>query len=899
MKIATTLTRLLLLLYPPSFRREMGAALGADVRRRAAERHPLWLVPLTASLLVNAVGAWRDTVGGPKFGPPHVLPRAHRTTIFSWIDLKLAFRMLVKSPGLTLVGGLGIAVAMAIGVGFFALFYSRFYPTIPLPDGDRLVALENWDRRTHREERRALSDFNLWRADMKSVEDMTAFRTVSRNATVADGLVEVAQVAEITPSGFRLARVPPLLGRTLVDDDAAANAPPVVAIGFDVWRARFASDPGVVGQQLRLGDTRHSIVGVMPDGFAFPVNHQYWVPFKGAGNPSIFIAARLAPGVDIGAAHAELTTIGNRMTATSPDTHGQLRPEVLPYTYPFAGMGRTSSDDFWPMTVLVSLILVVVCVNVAILTYARTATRLGEIAVRSALGASRSRIVTQLFVESFVLSTGAAAIGLLIVKVALDWVRSSLASLQQANFWSDYTLTGTAVVYGIALAGLASLITGVIPALRATGRRVQVDLRQFTSHAGLRLGRTWTTLIVVQVSVASAALPIAVGLGWFQVRDIFNLPRFPVDQVLFAEVGLDRDQVAGQRPESYWKDLGADFARLQAALAHQLDAEPAVASYSFTTTLPNIGRSARVAIENDTRPSGVGREIDPSTVGIGFFRTFDVAVLAGRAFQADDFADSSAAVVVNRAFARTLLGQGESLGRRVRFATDGANEPADLTGPARPLPWLTIVGVVENIDANPFGDDLVEPRVYLPLKMTNWETRRVRLAVRIAASERDALARKLPQVAAALDPALQLDVTPLEEVYRIQRMGLTAAAAGIGVALLSVILLSAAGIYALMSFTVTQRRREIAIRTALGAQPTRLLGGIFRRALRQISIGVIIGVGVALLIDRSLDGEALAGRGGLILPLMVIVMAIVGLLAALGPARRGLKIDPLEALKSE
>ena len=201
---------------------------------------------------------------------------------------------------------------------------------------------------------------------------------------------------------------------------------------------------------------------------------------------------------------------------------------MLPYTYPFAGMGRSSSDGFWPITILVSLILVVVCVNVAILIYARTATRLGEIAVRSALGASRMRIVTQLFAESFVLSTAAAAIGLLIVKVALDWARSSLASLQQANFWSDYTLSGTAVAYCVALAALASVITGVIPALRATGSRVQVDLRQFTSNAGLRLGRTWTTLIVVQVSIASAALPIAVGLGWFQVRDIFNLPRFPV-----------------------------------------------------------------------------------------------------------------------------------------------------------------------------------------------------------------------------------------------------------------------------------------------------------------------------------------------------------------------------------
>jgi predicted permease len=874
MIVAGALARALLYLYPPSFRREMGAALVGDVRRRAGTRAGLrfwlWLIRLTGSLVGNAVAAWAEKVTA-----------VARASVVSILDLKLAFRMLVRYPGLTLTGGLGIAVAVAVGVGFFALLHSRFYPVIPLPDGERLVGLENWDRSTHREERRALQDFLVWRAEMKSVEDITAFRDVTRNAIAPDGSVEVAQVAEITPAGFRLTRVPPLLGRGLVDADATPGAPPVVVIGADVWRGRFASDPRALGRQLRLGRTMHSVVGVMPEGFAFPVNHRYWIPMaeprpdasRDRRGPQLYIAGRLAPGFSLTSANAELAAIGTRMAAAFPQTHEHLRPEVVPYAYPFAGMSRSSADMFWPGSVLVGLILVVVSVNVAILVYARTATRLGELAVRSALGASRARLVGQLCAESCVLSTAAAVIGVLLAKVALDWTRAGLSTLQQANFWSDYTLSGAGVGFGIALAVLAAVITGLVPALRATRRRA--DLRRFTPGA-LRLGRTWTTLIIVQVSIASAALPAAVGLGWFQVRDIFNLPRFPVNEIVFADVTLDRESVAP----------GQDLARMQEQLSLKLDETSTVVRHAFLIGLPNIGRGGRIVIENDPAPPGTSHQIQPATVDVNFFRTFDVNVLAGREFAAGDFGGGApGAVLVNRAFVDRVLLGGSALGRRIRFDGDAQSR------------WREIVGVVENIDANPFGDALSAPRVYQPLM--NAERTRASLAVRIAESERGGLARRLPEIAAGIDPALQVRIGPFEDLYRLQRLGLTTAAIGIGVALLSVILLSSAGIYALMSFTVTQRRREIAIRTALGAQPRRLLGGIFGQAARRLSAGVVIGAGLVLLLDYSQDGEVLAGHAGSVVPLVIGVMIAVGLAAAFGPARRGLRIEPVEALKGE
>lgn len=486
-RTATTLARVLLLLYPPSFRSDVGNALVGDVRHRAEElagsqvpvQVGVSLVRLGTSLLANAFAAWgEELIPGRRRGPGRRRARSERivgreppllgrrsgvgSAIFSWLDLKLGLRMLVKTPGLTLIGGLGIAVAIAIGGGFFAFAHSFFYPSIPLDEADRLVGLENWDLERNNEERRSLYDFVLWRDEMKSVEDMAAFHTVARNLITEDGSVTPIQVAEITPSAFRLARVPPMLGRTLVERDADSDAAPVMVIGFDVWRARYASDPDIVGKVLRLGHTVHTVVGVMPDGFGFPMNHRFWTPLRpdpsdyerGEG-PRIFISGRLSPGFEMAEAQAELTVIGNRMAATFPDTHARFRAQLMPYHYPLLDVNQNGADSFLLqfslMTSLISLLLVVVCANVGVLIYARTATRQGEIAVRSALGASRGRIVAQLFAESLVLSAGAAAVGLLLAKVGLRQADRIMALEGMSPFWQNYGLSGPALVYMIAL----------------------------------------------------------------------------------------------------------------------------------------------------------------------------------------------------------------------------------------------------------------------------------------------------------------------------------------------------------------------------------------------------------------------------------------------------------------
>ena len=216
----------------------------------------------------------------------------------SWPDLKLSARLLRKYPGLTLVATVGIAVGIGISAGAFAFFYSHLYPKVPLDEGDRIVALENRNVAYNNEDRRVLHDFVTWRDEMTSVVDIGAFRTISASLRVGARQGETIRIAEMSASGFRLARVPALLGRVLTPDDERDAAAPVMVIGYDAWRSKFAADRTVVGREVRIGDAVHTIVGVMPERFAFPVNHQYWTPLRlkpsafgrGAG-PELYVSA--------------------------------------------------------------------------------------------------------------------------------------------------------------------------------------------------------------------------------------------------------------------------------------------------------------------------------------------------------------------------------------------------------------------------------------------------------------------------------------------------------------------------------------------------------------------------------------------------------------------------------
>ena len=834
------------------------------------------------------------------------------STGISWLDFKLGLRMLFKYPALTLVGGLGLAVSIAISVGFFAFLSANVYPTLPLEEGDRIVALENRDATTTvGEERRSLHDFVTWREELRSVEDLGAFRTVDRTLIMAEGPPQPLQVAEMTAAGFQVARTPPLLGRYLIEEDEQEGALPVVVIGHDVWQNRFAGDPAVVGREIRLGRAPHTVVGVMPAGFAFPKSHEFWTPlradpsaFERREGPAIFIFGRLAPGVSMQEAQAELDAIGRRTAAAFPETHAQLRPMVMPYTHSLTDIQGTTTWMVVQMQLMMSLLLVVVALNVAVLVYARTAVRQGEIAVRTALGASRGRVVAQLFAEALVLSLGAAVLGLALAQVGVGLGNRIMEQeMTGVPFWTDYSLRPATVLFTVAIAVLAAVIVGVLPALQATGQRLQSDLRQLGGGTGMRLGKTWTLLIVAQVAVAVAALPAAVNLGWSEIRSATSRPTFPAEEFLIAWLGEEEEPLTGAAAEDDPREETGRFGAQLAELMRRLEAEPEVAGVTFRADLP--GRSGPLEVEGVPAPaeSPAGHPVFSSGAAAGMLDLFGARLLAGRGFEPGDLGEEASAVLVNQAFVRQVLGGSEALGRKLRYRGHGADDedsPAQRHAELEAVPerWFQIVGVVEDLQANAMDPELVRPQLFYPVAPE--QVQHASLAIRLRGSDPASFAPKLRAITAAVDPSLRLGrVRSLADSNRQDQLALRLVALVIGLVLLSVFLLSAGGIYALTSFTVTRRRKEIGIRTALGAQPRQVLWSVFSRAARQVGLGLVLGLAAAVLIDGLTGGELMGGRADILLPIFGGIMAVVALLAALGPARRSLRIDPTEALRAD
>jgi putative ABC transport system permease protein len=806
----------------------------------------------------------------------------------SWLDVKLGLRMLIRYPGLTGIGGLALAIAIGIGAGVLHFFQIYLRPVVPLDAGDRIVSIVTWDAATNRRESRLLHDLVAWREQVTALEDVAAFRTIERNLIADDGQIQPVLVAEMTAAGFRIARVPPLLGRSLDDADERAGAGPVVVIGYDVWRSRFGFDRNAVGSSLRLGSTTYTVVGVMPEGFAFPVYHSFWIPFQATPSgderregPRIYVFGRLAPGRTADDAQAELTVIGQQTAAAFPRTHQHLRPRVMHYTDPIMG-----TDDVGPawlrgIYLVVFLLFVVPCMNVAILVYARTATRLGEITLRSALGASRGRIVAQLFTETLVLAAMAAGAGLLLAHLALQELHQIMAAEFGVvfPFWLDFGLSPATVLNVVALTVFAALVAGVVPSLKATGRKMQSSIGQLAGNTRMTLGKTWTGLIVVQVALAVAVLPMAISEGWQAVRYDVSPPGFVAEGLLTARILIDQeiedsDQIRDRVSE----------------LKRRLEAEPGVLGVTYASGL--LGEdNPKFAIEIDSVNAGTDPHAKPearsAAVAPDFFDVLSVRVMRGRPFNPGDIEPGRVAAIVDQRFVQYVLGGAEPIGRRVRAAASGDGQPG---------PWNEIVGVVNNLETNPVSPRDVEGTLYYAAPPGR-AAYPVTLLTRLAPMPVSFVPR-LRQIAADVHPSLRLhQIVPATEVDSQERSGMRLLAQVLALMTLSVLLLSAAGIYALMSFTVAQRRREIGIRAALGANPRRIVRSIFARALVQLSLGVAAGLMTAGLLESLTDGGLMDGKGAVVLPAVSALMMLAGLLACIVPARRSLSIQSTEALR--
>ena len=818
------------------------------------------------------------------------------------LDLKLGFRMLVKHPGLTLIGGLAFAFAIWVAAGAFEFAGQVLSPRLPLPDAGRVVALESWDAAAGRAEPRVLHDFAAWRAELKSVAELGAYRLAQRNLIASDGESRPAEVAEISASAFRVAPARPLLGRALGDADERPGAPAVAVIGHDVWRARFGADSGVVGRTVRLGRTPTTVVGVMPEGFAFPVAQSLWVPLRlspldyprGEG-PALRLFARLAPGATLAEAQAELTTWGRRAAADFPSTHQHLRPRVMPYAQSVSLLEGSELFLTRASYGFFILLVVLICGNVALLMFARAATREAELVVRSALGATRARIVAQLFVEALVLGGVAAAVGLGIAGLGVRLlVRAFEAnSGQRLPFWFHADLSPWTVLYAVGLTVFGAAIAGVLPGLKVT-RGLEVRLRQAAAGAGgLTFGGIWTAVIVAQIAV-TLAVPVvgfAVHGGVRGARAM--VADFPAAEFLSARIEVDREPLPGGDTS-----FAAFVARRHATareLERRLHAEPGVVGVTFAERLPRMNHlphwievdSGGAAPEDPRFPGGY--RTSSSAVDADYFDVLGAPVRAGRAFHAGDLAPDSRVVIVNESFVRLVLGGRNPIGRHLRYRWRN-DESGPLSGSAGPAPWHEIVGVVPDLGMSSPSDPKVAgfyhplaPDVVVPLHV----------AVHVRGGDASAFAPRLRAVAAAVDPTLRVDAVARMDTLSDRGIAFSM----FWVRLLAVVstvamLLSMAGIYAVMSFTVTRRTREIGIRVALGASRRRIVTAVFARPLAQVGLGVAAGAVLTAMIGDSTTPAALAGALG-----YAVLMFGVCLLACVVPTRRALRVEPTVAMR--
>lgn len=798
------------------------------------------------------------------------------------LDAKLGVRMLVKHRWLTLVGGFAMAIAIAIGSTFFEMGNEVTNAKLPLPDGGRVVAVQFATDVEGSPDRRVLAEFATLKGQLQSIENFSAFHTVQLNLVTPSAQPEPIKAAAMSASGFVVAKTPPLLGRYLVPDDERPGAANVVVIGYTAWKTRFALDPQIVGHVVTLGDTPATIVGVMPEGFAFPIDHQFWIPLrdnpvlhKPLSDREVYLFGRLAAGSSVAMAQSELDTLEPQFKTANPEKHARTRLLVNPYTREFTGAVTPARLWFLAMMeLLISALMMVVAVNIAILIYARTVARMGEIAVRTALGASRKRILSQLFMEAFALALVGAAAGLMLASTVLWQVQFMVTSNAGQPYWRTFKLHGGTVLYALAFAAVSAFVMGVIPGLKATGRRVNANLQQLSGRSGQKLGPMWTALVVAQIAVAVAALPAAVYLSWLAVRMEVVGAGFDTGKYMIsvAAMGDDGSAVDADR----WKTR-------QSEVLARMAAEPGVTGVTFSSAVPGFDQGPR-EIEFDNRPGHEVDEVGASSIygGLNMLTLYGTELIAGRSFATQDL-DSANSVIVNRTFAEKYFPGGTALGGRFRY---------------RNIPAVhEIIGVVEDFPRFPPSITLDgEPVVYHAA--STGTTKAVIFTTKFAGEVPAGTDERLRRLAASIDPAIQMRrVVPLSNYYRDLRSMWRNLAWGVGLMTTAVLLLSAAGIYALMSLTVAQRTREIGIRTALGAEPRRLIFGVLARSARQISVGLILG-SILSAAAFSASGFRPAVAASLI-GSVAILMVIVGLLSAMGPARRILRVQATDALKAE
>jgi putative ABC transport system permease protein len=806
-----------------------------------------------------------------------------------WQDLRYGARMLVKQPGFTLV----VVVTLALGIGanttIFSVVNAVLLRPLPFKESERLITLQPVDvRQSDSHNSVSYPNFVDWRAESNSFEQLAAFR--ERSFTLSgNGEPVRLNGAVVSADLFALLGIAPSLGRSFRAEDDKAGAF-VVMLSHGLWQRLFNSDPQVIGRKVTLNNLSLTVVGVMPTGFQFPIaaeSAELWttVSYDSTGNSPMTanrglsylrVIGRLKPGVKIGQAQAEMSVIARRLELQYPNENAHQWVRLV------SALDQLVGDVRRPLLVLfgaVGLVLLIACANVANLLLARAMGRRREMAVRSALGASRGRVVRQLLTESILLALVGCVCGWLLAFGGLEL----FLSLNPENIprLQDIRLDGRVLSFTLLVSLLTGVIFGLAPATQASKTELTETLKE-GGRSGQNLRHTGLRGVLVIAEVA-AALVLMTGAGLL-LNSLWRLlqvnPGFDPHGVLTLGISLPNARYSGPQSVEFYQ-------RLQA----RLQTLPGVRAASASWVLPLSGSNPSLGVEIEGRPTTPAEraEVDCNLILPDHFRAMGMRLINGRDFTASDDLRVSPVVIINEAFKRRFFPYEDPIGKRIRpMASSGDGEPE----------MREIIGIVGDVKSSLTTE--AQPEFYAPYAQLPI-TKSLTLALRIESDPRGLISAVRAE-AQLLDKEL-----PVFEIKTLdQRFNAAVAPPRFYSLLLAIfagvaLILTMIGLYGVMAYAVAQRTHEIGIRLALGAQGGDVLRMVVRQGMKLTLIGMLLGVSGALALTRSLkmllfgvnstDPLTFAG--------VLLLLFIVALVACWIPARRATKVDPMVALRFE
>lgn len=803
-------------------------------------------------------------------------------------DIGYAVRILRNRIGVTSVAVIVMALGISLTASMYAIIKGVVFSTPDYEAVEEIVFVQTTIPLSQFNQSVRIHDYLDWRAGQTVFSEMAAYYSMSVNLSGDDVRAETYSGARISASTFDLLGRQPLIGRPFTPEQDLVPDQNEVIIAYHIWEDRYGADPGILGKTIRIDARPTTVIGVMPDGFRFPELHDMWLPLaidmaetERRDGPGLQVLGRLSDGSTQAEAFAQFTAIASRLEQQFPETNENIVPVMELWTE-----AQFVDDEtrglLYTMFVGVIGVLLIACANVANLLFALTVARGKELAVRTALGAARFRVLRQLLSETLVLAAAGAVVGLVLTKFSLDLFTRVVTPLQIPP-WMTFEVSPAVVMFVIGITFLSALVSGILPALQATRGDVHSILQdQSRGSSGRNVSRRSAALIVLEVSL-SCALLVAAGLTTRSTLEIAN-----------ADFGFDQAGILTARlllPAATYED-SLSRRDVTDRIRTELRTIPGVTEVAITSNMPVLGTGLRFygVLDHDYADDGEYRFGGYTRVSPTFFDLIGAEIVAGRGIEETDILESQRVVVLDERFVEMNWPGEDALGKQVRLGRSGSENP-----------WHTVVGVIRTIDMlEPlqFAADRPE-NMFAPLGQNPVAGLSVMLK-----TNGDPLTAAMPvrDIITRIDSDIPVSQVATFE-QRIKDASVDDRIIGGMFMIFGVValLLASIGLYAVMAFAVGRRTAEMGIRMALGADSASIVRLILKQGVWPLGVGIVLGLGMAVVLGQALSSflfnvSAMDPITFVGIPLLLIAISIAALLI---PANRAARIAPVVALREE